>query len=77
MVDGIKSAVVLWANFFSLGASDQQNVLVHELLHAYTRWNDPAIYEAFANKGLTDTGSSNDISNWIGTDCHSTPVKNP
>jgi RHS repeat-associated protein len=68
-------AIVLGANFFSNSSSVYQgNVLLHELLHAYTGWNDKEIFQFFQSYGLTNVnGDTEDIAAWLSTDCKSTP----
>lgn len=66
-------AILLGNGIFNFqGAGD---VLIHELLHAFTGWNDNTIYQKFANDGLVNPGdgSTSAISRWISTDCKSTP----
>lgn len=68
---------LLGANFFSnSNAVYQDNVLLHELLHAYTGWNDAEIFSAFVGYGLAQTqyGGTENISAWLSTDCKSTPT---
>jgi hypothetical protein len=70
MLSGTNSAVVLWTNCFGLSNAGQRNVLVHELLHAYSRWDDDKLLDASKRYGLVKTGfGSSDISDWLGTDC--------
>ncbi len=67
-------AVLLGNGIFNFqGAGD---VLIHELLHAFTGWNDGTIYQDFAKYGLVNPGdgSTSAISRWIGTDCTKTPA---
>jgi len=52
------------------------DTLLHELLHAYTGWDDTTIYSKFSQSGLVDPkdGFTSAISRWIGTDCKNTPA---
>lgn len=71
------TAVLLGPNFFSnTDATFQSNVLLHELLHAYTGgWSDAEIFSNFSAYGLTNpNGDSEDISAWLSTDCTKTPT---
>jgi RHS repeat-associated protein len=69
-------AVLLSADFF-MGNSTvfQPNVLLHELLHAYTGWSDSQVFTFFQDYGLKDVGESSEaISAWMSTGCQSTPT---
>ena len=74
--DGTDPAVLLGANFFSnSNAVYQGNVLLHELLHAYTGWGDADIFTNFEDYGLRKLNpGSEDISAWLSTDCTKTPT---
>ena len=64
------NAVLLGANYFSGTRVSQQNTLVHELLHAYTHWSDPEIFDAFKDYGLAHVNpGSSDITDWLRNDC--------
>jgi hypothetical protein len=69
------TAIILGANFPSnTDPVFQQNLPLHELLHAYTEWSDAEIFDAFKSYGLQNlNGGSEDISAWLSTDCKSTP----
>jgi hypothetical protein len=68
------AAILLGTNFWTDTASDQQNVLLHELLHVDTNWSDPEIFNNFAAYGLSKLNfGSGDITAWISTDCKTTP----
>ena len=71
-----QSAVLLGPNFYYNSVpSFQDSVLLHEVLHAYTRWNDTEVFHNFANYGLTQINpGSGDISTWLSTDCRFTPT---
>jgi RHS repeat-associated protein len=73
--DATNSAILLAANFYSnTDSTYRQNVLLHELLHAYTGWNDAEILSMFKNYGLSNpNGDTEDISAWLSTDCTKTP----
>jgi RHS repeat-associated protein len=75
IINGSTPATLLGANFFSnTNATYQGNVLLHELLHAYTGWSDAEIFAAFSSNGLSNpNGDTEDISAWLSTDCKSTP----
>jgi YD repeat-containing protein len=66
---------LLGANFFSNSNSAYQgNVLLHELLLAYTNWSDAEIFSAFSAYGLSSPNKdTEDISAGLSTDCTSTP----
>jgi hypothetical protein len=66
-------AVLLGQDFYMGNTFFESNVLVHELLHAYTGWSDAQMFAFFKNYGLTDTMGTESISAWISTDCNSTP----
>jgi len=68
---GGRNAVLLGANYFSNNdPSFQQNTLLHELLHAYTHWDDKEIFAAFAGYGLKNIhGGTIDIADWLKNDC--------
>lgn len=68
--------MLLGANFFSnSNATYESNVLLHELLHAYTGWSDPEMFENFKGYGLTNpNGDTEDISAWLSADCTKTPA---
>jgi RHS repeat-associated protein len=68
-------AIIIAPNFETEATSaDQGNVLKHELLHAYTRWTDNQVFNAFKGYGLQRVNpGTDDISTWIGTDCRYTP----
>ena len=76
ITNGSTTATLLSANFFSnTNSTFQGNVLLHELLHAYTGWSDPEIFAAFKIYGLSNpTQTTQDISAWLSTDCKSTPT---
>ena len=76
IIDGTRSAVLLGANFFSnTNGVYQGNVLLHELLHAYTGWSDAEVFSAFSGHGLSNpSGDTEDISAWLSTDCNRTPT---
>ena len=72
-------AVLLGANFFSNSdATYRSDVLLHELMHAFTNltMGDPQIFDAFKSKGgLTQVGwDTENISAWLSADCKSTPT---
>jgi len=73
---GAQASVLLGRNFFSnTNTSYQSNVLLHELLHAYTGWSDSEIFSAFNKYGLTNPNrDTEDISAWLSTDCTKTPT---
>src|SRR5262249_31329854 len=60
-----KIAVALYANFYSANAGQQQNTLLHELLHAIG-WDHDALVGSFASQGLQGIF---DISDWLERDC--------
>ena len=69
------AVVLLGANFFSNASSIfQGNVALHELLHAYTGWNDQEIFAAFSQYGLQQSAGTQNISSWLSTDCVRTPT---
>ena len=71
------SAVLLGPNcFLNSNAVYQGNVLLHELLHAYTNgWSDDEIFAKFKDYGLTHLNwGTEDISAWLSTDCTRTPT---
>jgi hypothetical protein len=76
LTGGANPAVLLGANFFSNPSFTYQgNVLLHELLHAFTGWSDAKIFSAFSAYGLTNpNGDTEDISAWLSTDCTTTPT---
>ncbi|MCC7496339.1 MAG: hypothetical protein IT160_02100 [Bryobacterales bacterium] len=76
LIGGTVPAVLLGANFFSNSAATfQGNVLLHELLHAYTNWNDTEVFQIFGAYGLKNIhGDTEDISAWMSTDCLRTPT---
>jgi hypothetical protein len=65
------TAVLLGANYFSnTDSMFQQNTLLHELLHAYTHWNDKEIFDAFKHYGLKQMNpGTGDITEWLKNDC--------
>ena len=70
-------AVLLGGDFFAnTNVTYQSNVLLHEMLHAYTNWSDNQLFSAFSSYGLQKTqfGGSEDISAWLSTDCTKTPT---
>jgi RHS repeat-associated protein len=77
-ISGSLGAVVLLGGdfFANTNATYQSNVLLHELLHAYTGWSDADIFSAFAAYGLKQTpfGGTENISAWLSTDCTKTPT---
>ena len=79
VLGGTSAPVLLGADFFSnSNPTFQGNVLFHELIHAYTEWDDAEIYSSFQKYGLVDPGYGNTdaISAWVSTDCRSTPTSN-
>ena len=75
----VASAIVLNGDFFlNSNATFQENVLLHELLHAYTKWTDTEMFSNFSQYGLTHASgvqnNTEDISAWLSTDCKSTPT---
>ncbi len=65
------NAVLLAPNYFSnTNQAFQQNTLLHELLHAYTHWNDHEIFEAFKDYGIKQVNpGAGDIFEWLKNDC--------
>jgi hypothetical protein len=46
------AAILLGADFWTHNATDQQNILLHELLHVDTNWSDKEVFQNFADYGL-------------------------
>jgi hypothetical protein len=69
---------LLGANFFlNSNAVFQENVLLHELLHAYTGGTDGSIFATFSKDGLaapSTPGDTQNITAWLSTDYKSTPT---
>jgi RHS repeat-associated protein len=65
------TAVLLGPNFFSSTSADfQWAVLLHELLHAYTHWDDADIFKYFRRFGLQQVNEgTGDITAWLERDC--------
>ena len=73
VISGSRGSAVLLGDFWLMNQTDQQNTLVHEMLHVYGFGGDDAIFNEFAGYGLQNstgyTGTTGDISDWIGRGC--------
>jgi len=58
-------AVALHANFYSANDQQQQNTLLHEMLHAIG-WEHDTLVATFGSEGLQGVF---DISDWLQRDC--------
>ncbi len=78
ITDGITPTILVGNGILTnLGNNEpaQEDILVHELLHAFTGLFDNDLFKLFGSYGLVrpGDGSTHAISAWIGTDCTKTP----
>lgn len=73
IINGIVPAIIMSEGI--VGRPGFSNILLHELLHAYTGMSDQALFSKFQAHGLVSPGDGTTaaISKWIGTDCNYTP----
>jgi hypothetical protein len=66
----IGNGVVLIGDFWLESQATQGNILIHEMVHAYTGLNDDQIFSTFGGSGLVQTGNgTRDITNWLANNC--------